>query len=371
MADTIKCPSCSANLIFDADSGKLTCSYCGTSFFPDEIKSEVDELGNEISPVEAASSGSIFPEAEAPAAAGDGQEHCDDYSEFVCNSCGAAIVTDSNTSASFCAFCGSPAIIGGRLKSEFRPRYIIPFSISRERAIQQFLSWCKGGRMTPFGFASDKNIEKMKGLYVPFWLFDVEASMDIESLGKKISVRHIGNTTETTTSTYKLLRRAEYAWKNIPIDAETRIRDDLMEAIEPFEYHELRDYDYKYIPGFYADRYDLPAEQLVPRANARASGYMLSQYYESVSEYDSNTITSDKSMITNVAANYSLLPVWFLNYKYHGKSYEFVMNGQTGEVAGVPPVSSVKRIVLFAVLLGILAIAVRIIVNLMLGDFGG
>lgn len=358
MADTIKCPNCSANLLFDADLGKLVCAYCGSSYSPDELSIAVDEVEKDAP-----------AEAERLEEVQESQEG--EYQEFVCNACGASVVTDINTSASFCSFCGSPALIGQRLTSEFRPKYIIPFKIGRKTAEDKFMDWCKGGKYTPFGFASDKNIEKMKGIYVPFWLFEVKGHMDVSGTGKRISVATSGRDTITTTKIYDVVRQCDYTWSRIPLDGATRIKDEYMEAIEPFNYSELIPYDYKYIPGFYADRFDLTADKLEGRANTRALGYLKSEYLKTVSDYDRFTVKTDDSQIGDISSEYALLPVWFMSYRYLGKEYDFVINGQTGEVAGIPPVSVMKRILFFALCLGILSIVARILINLLLGGFGG
>ena len=99
-----------------------------------------------------------------------------EQTEFVCNACGAKIVTDSHTAATFCAFCGSPALVGKRLTEQFQPQYMIPFKYSRKSAEEAFFKWAGKGKWTPFGFVSKKNVAKMSGLYVPFWLFNIHQS---------------------------------------------------------------------------------------------------------------------------------------------------------------------------------------------------
>ena len=352
MADTIKCPNCSANLVFDADLGKLVCAYCGSSYLPSELDNTVQEV-----------------EVDQPQA----DENVDEgeYQEFVCNACGASVITDISTSASFCSFCGSPALIGQRLTSDFRPKYLIPFKIGRDTAVAKFMEWCKGGKLAPFGFVSDKNVEKMKGLYVPFWLFNADGHMDIVGTGKNITSVTTGSDRVTTTKIYNVVRNRDYTWSRIPLDAETRIRDDYMEAIEPFDYKDLIPYDYKYIPGFYADRYDLNSKNLEERARDRATAYLKSECIKSTSSYDRFDAVKDNSVVGNISSDYALLPVWFMSYRYLGKQYDFVINGQTGEVAGEPPVSLVKKIMVYALALGITAIVARIVINLLLGGFSG
>ncbi len=392
MADTIKCPNCSANLIFDADLQKLTCDYCGASFLPTDpaitdqslarfsedkvtgtdsvianknvLRSGID-LGEEATAAEEAYDRGMADEPETE------YDDIENAQELICNSCGAVVVADRNTSASYCAFCGSPALVSQRLSSSFRPKYIIPFTYGRNVAEQKFLNWCKGGRKTPFGFTSAKNISKMIGLYVPFWLFDIDGEMNMGATG---TVRHVvttGSKTVTTTEYFDVTRQGKYSWKKIPLDAETRIDDDLMEAVEPYDYSELIPYNPAYLPGFFADRFDRNADDLKARIRKRAEEYMDEEFKKSTDKYTEVRIKERHNTFTDPTADYALMPVWFLHYKYLGKDYEFAMNGQTGEVAGIVPVSRLKKILFFFLVLGATAVIMRLIVGLILGGMVG
>ena len=228
MADSIKCPNCSGNLIFDADRQLMVCEYCMSSFTAEQLQN------------------TIVPEAPADSDAGerihrDGAEENikkglgDEGVQFICNACGATVVADQNTSATFCAFCGSPAIISQRMTDEFSPDYILPFKYGKDEAIKKFFSWCKGGRWTPFDFVSQKNIEKLTGLYVPFWIYDVNSNVDVIGEGVREESHSTGSTTTVTTSYYKVRRHMNLIWRHIPLDGARRIDDELMEAIEPFD----------------------------------------------------------------------------------------------------------------------------------------
>lgn len=366
MADTIKCPNCSANLMFDAGVQKLTCDYCGASFNPSAFSGIPDELS---------SGESIYDTVVATDDLGEAEEQVSEESknteyqqtEFKCNSCGATLITDANTSATFCTFCGSPALVGRRLSKEFEPKYLIPFSVPRERAVEEFKKWARGGRWTPFGFVSDKNIEKLTGLYVPFWLFNVDVHVDAKGTATKST--YSGDT--ETIKEYSWARQGDLKWKNIPLDGETRVDDALMEAIEPFNYKSMIPFDYKYLPGFYADRYDQDASDLSGRCKSRVKQELDNYIKRSLSSYTSHRIKEDNSKITAVNANYALLPVWFMSYKYLGKYYYFAVNGQTGEAAGKLPVSPVKKTVFFFVALGILAVIARFILGCVMRGIWG
>ena len=258
MADTIKCPNCGSNLTLNADTQKLECPSCGASFDPASLNTiTVDELeAKQAEPTdpsqEAAQAYAAQQAAEAQQAAQAQQEAAPEQTEFVCNACGAKIVTDSHTAATFCAFCGSPALVGKRLTEQFQPQYMIPFKYSRKSAEEAFIKWAGKGKWTPFGFVSKKNVEKMSGLYVPFWLFNIKATIDANGTGTK--VRYRGD--DEIIETFNFARKAQLSWDHVPLDGETRIDDALMEAIEPFDFDALIPYDYRYLPGFYADRYD-------------------------------------------------------------------------------------------------------------------
>ena len=343
MADTVKCPNCGSNIVFDADLQKLTCGSCGTVLDVKDIDTVLEGL----------QSSSVNDE---------------NVVEYLCNSCGAKVVTDKNTSASFCAFCGSPALIGQKLTHEFEPEFLIPFKFGRDKAEERFLEWCKGGRMTPFGFVSDKNIEKLTGLYVPFWLSDLEFYVNLEAKVTKTEVKERNGS--VTRENRQLIREVVHKWNNVPFDAEKDIDNALIEAIEPFDFKELVPFDQKYLPGFFADSYDVTAEDLKDKIDKLLKEYSDEEFNAYTANYE--TVKYDVMEGTmGHTEKYALLPVWFMNYRYLDKTYTFIMNGQTGEVAGTPPMSLVKRIVMGMGILALLTIMVKTISSLILWGIVG
>lgn len=368
MADTLKCPNCGSNLTLNADTGLLDCPNCGSSFDPQKLAVTVEEL--EAKQAEPTDPSQAPAQADAQTQAqGEAQpQEAPEQTEFVCNACGAKLVTDSHTAATFCAFCGSPALVGKRLTEQFQPQYMIPFKYSRKSAEEAFIQWAGKGKWTPFGFVSKKNVQKMTGLYVPFWLFNINATIDAKGTGTKSHYRGDDEIVES----FNFERKAQLYWNNVPLDGETRIDDALMEAIEPFDFEALMPYDYRYLPGFYADRYDQTPQDLSGRATKRGIDGINQALSSSLKgTYDRFTIKENLSRIDSMEANYALLPVWFLSYKYRNKYYYFAMNGQTGEVAGQVPVSPVKKMMFFFIVLGILAVITRFALGLIMRGFWG
>lgn len=365
MADSIKCPNCSGNLVFNADLQMMVCDYCSSRFTAEQLEN------------------TIVPEAPQDSAAGDrihtkdAAEHIkkslgDQGVQFICNACGATVVTEKNTSATFCAFCGSPAIISQRMEDEFSPDFVLPFKYGKEAAVKKFFTWCKGGRWTPFDFVSEKNIEKLTGLYVPFWLYDVESDVNVRGEGVTEDRKTTLNTTTITTSYFDVRRRLDLFWQHIPLDGAKRIDDKLMEAIEPFNFKEMKEFDPAYLQGFFAERYDLTGDDMKDRLVARLKDYITEELEPTVRQYKKGfTVKKDDTLIFEPKMHYAMLPVWFLHYRYNNKDYHFCMNGQTGEVAGIPPVSRLKRIILFFGIMAVLAAVTRLLVGLLMGGFVG
>ena len=144
-----KCPNCNAVLKYNPKGKNWKCEYCGSSFTLEELEHNEKK----------------FKETKV--------EEKEDTSldEYQCSNCGAKIVADQNTAATFCVYCKNTAILKSRLTSKFAPDKIIPFAKTKEDAINAFKAIGKGKRFMPDEFAVEKNINEIKGIYIPFWLY--------------------------------------------------------------------------------------------------------------------------------------------------------------------------------------------------------
>lgn len=316
-----KCPNCAANIFFNERLGKLVCGSCGGVFEPEGLKP----------------SGRI--EKRDIEDAGDEEE---DKQEFVCDSCGASVVTDYNTAATFCAFCGSPTLIKRRLSKSFRPDLIIPFKVSKEDAIKNFREWASKLKGVPKEFLSDATLTKITGYYVPFWLIDADCTAVVGGSGKILE--------NEVTANFFIGRDITFRVTKVPFDGCAKIPNLLMEAIEPFDYKDLRPYNDMYLPGFYAQRYDQSALDMLDLIKIRIDNYaagLVKQF--STTDYDEVSVSATGSKAGNFSQLYALMPVWFLNVKYDGAIYSIAVNGQTGEASGNLPIkkSNVRRQMFF------------------------
>lgn len=324
-ADSRKCLNCGDNLKFFVEEGYLKCVSCGSEFSPEifEINAVLEEkIEHEID---------FNSEKEDEITRFFREKH----QEIICNACGSVVLTNKNTISTFCAFCGSPAVIERRIQKEFLPDGIIPFKVSRDDAQQNIRKWLKTQKTAPRGFMSQKMLDKMTGIYVPFWLVDADCEMNVS--GSCYRYDHMNQ----VYYEYFVRRNGSFPMKLVPFDGSKRIPDTLMEAIEPYDYKELVDFNDSYLNGVYAERYDQSPSELAPRIHGRFKDYMYELARKLTDDkYTTHDMNKNYSTASNYKCYYALLPVWFLTYTYNGGEYSIAVNGQTGEVAGRTPDSA-------------------------------
>ena len=334
-----KCPCCGAGLSFGANVQQLKCEYCDNTF--------------DIEAVQA------FNESETQASTENvqweavprqqwSQEEQEALRAFECPSCGGEILTDEHTAATFCPYCENPTILPSRLGGSLKPDAVIPFKTSKEDAKAAFLKLCKGKPLLPRMFTREQRLEKITGIYVPFWLYD--CSGDLEGSYRATRVHRWSDPKfhYTRTEHFLLKRSAEAAFSGIPMDGSTKADDVFMESIEPFDYSALTDFDTAYLSGYLADKYDVPSESGEGRIRQRVGESMDAMLQSSFLGYATVAPASRQLRIEHSKARYVLLPVWMLNTRYNDKVYTFAMNGQTGKMTGTFPACPKRTAAWFA-----------------------
>lgn len=328
-----KCPCCGAGLLFRGDSQQLTCEYCDNSFDLETVRA-----------FNASESQETFEEFQWDQ---EPSERWSDAEEsrlnvFICPSCGGEIMTEETTAASFCPYCDNPTIMPGRLSGGLKPDAIIPFRMSKEDAKEAFRKLCKGKPLLPGMFTKEQRIEKITGIYVPFWLYDCRGNFDGNYNATRIHTWADANYNYTRTEHFLLKRGARADFQGIPMDGSSKMDNTLMESIEPFDYSQLQNFDMAFLSGYLADKYDVPSDQGKQRVKERVENAFDAQLQSSFLGYSTVVPTSCQLKIDHSKARYALMPVWILNTRYRGKLYTFAMNGQTGRMTGSFPISPQK-----------------------------
>lgn len=321
-----KCKNCGGNVVYEPGRGKMYCPHCESEDSEDKIQ------------------GGVITQ---------------------CVNCGAPMEVKDYASASRCEHCGCYIVFNERVEGVYEPHMILPFRVNKASAVQAMENEFRRRLFTPSDFMSAKSLEKMVGIYVPFWLYDYNACYDFAGEGTRVRTWTSGDTEYTETSYYDVVRRMDVDFDRIPVDASFQMDDKIMDLMEPYNYQMLRDFDPKYMSGFYGEVYNQSAPELEGRAQVKARNASEELMQESLRGYSTVRPRRKDLNLQRAGVNYALMPVWQYLYRYRGKTYQYHVNGQTGKVIGVTPVSKGKvvsyGISVFAVVTAICSLAVHVL----------
>lgn len=323
-----KCPCCGGAIEFDSSIQKMKCPFCDTEFEMETLASYDNELNSEHADDMKwdTSAGSEWQEGEA-----------DGLRVYSCKSCGGEIVGDETTGATSCPYCGNPVVMMGQFSGALKPDYVIPFKLDKKAAIEALKKHYGGKRLLPKAFKDQNHIDEIKGVYVPFWLFDADADAYIRYKATKVRSWSDSNYNYTETSHFSVSRGGFIGFERVPVDGSSKMDDTLMESIEPFNFTDAVNFQTAYLAGYLADKYDVDSQQSIARANERIKRSTEESFASTVKGYTTVIPDSTNVRLQNGVAKYALYPVWLLNTSWNGQKYTFAMNGQTGKLVGDLP----------------------------------
>ena len=344
-----KCPCCGGAIEFDSSLQKMKCPYCDNEYEMETLASYDDVLKNE-------SADDMQWKTEAGSEWTEGET--EGLRVYVCKSCGGEIVGDETVGATACPYCDNPVVMMGQFAGDLKPDYVIPFKLDKKAAIAALNKHYGGKKLLPKIFSRQNHIEEVKGVYVPFWLFDADAEANVRYKATKTRVWSDSRYNYTETSVYSVQRSGTLGFVRVPVDGSTKMDDTLMESIEPYDFSGAVDFQTAYLSGYLADKYDVDAETSITRANERIKKSTEEAFRETVQGYDSVMVENSGINLQNGTARYALYPVWLLNTDWNGKKYTFAMNGQTGKLVGDLPMDkgAYRRYLFAAMAIGAAAI---------------
>ena len=333
---TYKCPNCGGSIIFDSKNQEFKCESCDSVFTKEQL-SEYDDILRNSGQLENTETVEQHNWRE-----NNTEQQLDNINTYICKYCGAEIVTDPTTAASECPYCNNPIIVAPQLTGTYRPDFVIPFKVQKEQAIEALKAFYKKKPFLPNEFKDENRIKEIKGIYIPFWLFDCDVGANITYNAAIIKTWHDSNYEYTKTDRYRVMRKGGLSFCKIPADGSSKMDDAYMDAIEPFDYNDLIDFDAAYLSGYLADKYDVDIAQNTSRINERIENSTLDAFKSTVMRYNRVDVIEKNIGVYNGSAKYVLLPVWILNTKYKDEMYTFAMNGQTGKLVGKLPIDKKK-----------------------------
>lgn len=323
--DMYKCPNCGHFLYFDPDSQKLKCDYCQT--LQDLV---VCSSAREICYTS-------FSEQDFV--------DWDDVKIIKCNSCGAEIVLNKYQTATNCEFCGASNIVVKDEVPGLKPNAILPFLISQDKAKASYLKWLKKKLFAPSDLKKKAKLNKLKGIYIPLWTFDSDASASY--------VARVGDYYTVTVGTGKNRRvETRVRWRmtsgfvqdnydDIVVEASQYVTQKDVDKVGGFDTMNSVAYHKQFISGYEAERYSKGLDDSWSDAtkiiDQKLEGLARTQIVADVIDY-----VKLNPSYNNIKYKYVIAPVWFSNYAYRKKQYGMLVNGRNGRTTGKSPISWVK-----------------------------
>jgi len=334
----IRCPHCGANLMWDPNTNGMHCQFCGSDFNPEEVAESVSSHGADGN----------LPEADENSQAANENWHASgsfQTMEYTCTQCGARLYTTEDTSATFCSFCGSSAVLEGRLVEEDLPDLVIPFKVTKEQAVENYRQYVKKRSLfAPSYLTEDAEVERFRGIYMPYWVYRLQSGVQDISVPGKTSHR-VGD--YVYTDHYQTNLRYSSDYDGLHFDASSKFADNLSQVISPFDIHEGKTFNPAYLSGYYADLGDVRAKVYADVACDTAEKDTVNRLMHSTALRDAHTTPMDVDRFVHMTghARSALFPVWFLCIRNDQNRLTYAaVNGQTGEVAADLPASPGKYV---------------------------
>ena len=208
----------------------------------------------------------------------------------------------------------------GQFAGDLKPDYIIPFKLDKKAAKEKYYKHLEGKKYLPKVFKKENHVDEIKGIYIPFWLFDADADARITYEAEKVHVSRSGDTEYTTREIYQVYREGTISFDHVPADGSRKMDDTLMESIEPYDFKDAVPFQQAYLAGYLADRYDVNVDERIDRARERIRVCTEQAFRKTVRGYNGSTSVKDSNVqIHNASYWYAMYPVWLLNTTWKGE----------------------------------------------------
>ncbi len=344
-----RCPGCGSALVYSPQENGMRCKYCNQVYQMYELVGEPEADDVQVNTYEEPR------EDEKMIQENWGNQKSFEVKVYSCTACGAELMVNENEASTFCAYCGQPTVVFSRVSKELQPDYCVPFTLTGEQAVAKIRAKLNKGMFVPDEIKNVK-VDKLRGIYVPYWLHDVKIRERANIKAEKGSGKQ--------RHTVYCFRDAEATYHRVTSDASRKLNDELSQRLEPYGMNELKDFKPEFLSGFYADRYDVEEEQTRAIAGLRAKEFIEEDIISTV-KYSSPKIIDSDYRYEILQQEYALLPAWFMTFWYKQQLYTILVNGQTGKVVGNVPISKKKVGAFLGILTPILAFVMGIIMKVL------
>jgi len=294
----------------------MSCPACGSTFRPEDVQAESKEYRQDLT---AESMQEIY---------GTEDKDLMDCYVYSCSECGGEIIINGTEASTTCIYCGNSNVVFSRIKKQKCPEFVMPFSISKEQALELVRNRVNRGIFVPKE-VKHFTVDSVRGIYIPYWIVNADYTDSVViqgqvKSGKNSVTRYFGR-----AGRMKLYR--------LPLDASSALSDESSARLEPFDLRHLKPFDEDYLAGFYSNISDVTYSDLRQASLIRAREYFNEEAMNDVKASSKKVISSFPSLKLDNDMVYAMLPAWFVTFNYRGKHNTILVNGDTGKVVcGLP-----------------------------------
>lgn len=349
--DSYKCSACGGDVQFDPALQVLHCSHCGAK---NEVRIEKRAIrDNDLDSVENADNVNWGMLTRV----------------FHCNSCGAESILEGSSTAQFCAFCGSAHVVRYEEAAGIAPEGLIPFKVTKTKAIDNFNKWIKKRFFAPGALKSNYRKQSVSGAYIPFWSYSADSD---SSYNAEAGTYYYATEYSTVEKDGKKVQEPKQVrktrWKRVDGEFKRSFRDNLVNAskqiknsiiarVEPFNLNDLIPYAPGFMAGFLAEKYSLGVREGWDEAKKKMDREIEGGIKSHINADEVRNLSINTGY-SNRRYKHLLLPVWISSYTFKNKLYHFMVNGQSGKVSGESPVSAGKVIAVIAAIVAVIGLII-------------
>lgn len=349
------CNSCGADLRFAPGADLLICEHCGAeNRLPDAPVSKKSGKHLQENDYQAAISGGLSALAT------------EETRFSKCDNCGAEVEFSDEVHATECAFCAAPLVTDTGTHRRIKPAALLPFQLDEKAARNAMGKWLGRLWFAPNGLQEyARKGRALNGIYSPFWTYDADTKSrysgqrgDAYYVTRTVTVQENGKSVQRQQQERRIRWSAKSGrvarfFDDILILATTSLPKSYTDALEPWDLSALVPYQPDYLAGFRAEGYTITLEQGYGQARD-IMDHQIDRDVRGDIGGDEQRVDRIDTSVSDIAFKHILLPIWTAAYKYRGKTYRFVVNGQTGSVKGERPWSWVK--IAIAVIIGAIVV---------------
>jgi predicted RNA-binding Zn-ribbon protein involved in translation (DUF1610 family) len=364
-------------MAFDAPSQQMKCPYCGHTAPVPPRQQQAPAGAQTDGP---AAEGQAAP-AQAPAPVGAhqerslqeglqaqaqqaGQGYGTPVQTMKCQTCGATVSFAGTEVSKNCDFCGSQHVLEQEShRRVITPQSLVPFGVDEAKAKQSFKGWLGGLWFRPSDLKKKARVGAINGVYIPYWTFDAQVYSQWRAEAGHYYYEQEAYTDANGQKKTRQVKKTRWepaagqrqdVHDDVLIVASQGLSRPIAHRLSTFDTSKLVPYDPQYLAGWRAEEYAVELQDAWQEAQQKIEQEQRNRCASDVPG-DTQRSLQVQNQFSGETFKHVLLPLWIASYRYGGKPYQFLVNGQTGEVKGEAPLSWVKIILFILTIVAIIA----------------